>query len=241
MTVLNFTTHTLMKISLIHPSRSRPERAKQTYNLWIGNASGLNEIEHILSLDFSDRHNEDYERFDKLTIDHNECVVEAVNQGAKLATGEIFVVVSDDFECPKNWDLDICEAFKNQKCKVLKVYDGTQEWIVTLPIMDRAYYEMQGYVYPPDFKHMFADTYMTHKAEIEGNIIWRNDLVFRHAHYSVGLSKKDEVNVKADSTWAQGEEAYLRHVKNCFGYEGIDVFNISGKQHLQWLKNKLGK
>lgn len=87
-----------MGITLIHPSRGRPQKARETYEYWIANASNPENIEHILSLDFSDPLNEEYDRFDKLTIDHNTCVVEATNQAAKIATGDILVYTSDDFK-----------------------------------------------------------------------------------------------------------------------------------------------
>lgn len=231
----------IMKITLLHPSRSRPEIAKETYLNWLNKSSGKHELEHIFSLDFSDPLNEGYTRFDKLTIDHNDCLVEAVNEGAKIATGDIILVLSDDFDCPQNWDELIINAFGGQKCKLLKVFDGVQKWIITLPIMDMDYYKMQGYVYFPLYKHMFADTHMSHKGDLEGNIIWRNDLLFEHKHYSTGKSKKDAVNIKADSTWEIGEAVYLNQIKMCFGLGDIDplAINENAGECLKWIKRKL--
>jgi len=203
--------------------------------------SKKHEIEHILSLDFSDPQNDEYERFDKITIDHNTCLVEAVNEGAKIATGDILIVLSDDFNCPQDWDDLIVQAFGDQKCKLLKVFDGTQPWIITLPIMDREYYNSQGYMYFPAYKHMFADTHMSHKGDLENNIIWRNDLIFPHNHYSTGKVEKDEVNTRADNTWGQGEFVYLSQVKMNFGLSNVNVFNIheNGSHHTHWLRAKL--
>ena len=233
-------------ISIIHPSRGRAYQAKETADRWIAKSSGTVPIEYILSIDTSDPQKADYlALFEKaiITLADNTCVVEAANAGARNADGDIFVLVSDDFDCFVDWDLKLVEAFTGNECRVLKTYDGTQKWIVTLPIMDKAYYNMQGYLYCPEYKHMFADTDQTHKAEIEGRLLFRNDLVFTHNHYSTGANKKDEVNVKADATWAQGEEVYLRRVREGFGYNDVDVFKVSdlGKHHINWLKKKLNQ
>jgi aspartyl-tRNA synthetase len=168
----------------------------------------------------------------------------AANQGAKHAKGEILVLISDDFDCPKNWDLTIREALKG-KSGLLKTYDGVQKWIVTLPIMTRDYYEEQGHIYFPAYHHMFCDTDQTHKADLQRKLIIRNDIVFNHDHYSKKGSnnKKDAVNEKADKTWEQGERVYLKRCSDKFGLGNVDIFNLSKEAkeagHVQWLKKKL--
>jgi hypothetical protein len=203
--------------------------------------------EYILSIDASDPCLSEYEAiFPKGTyiITDNENVVMAANQGAKHAKGEILVLISDDFDCPKNWDLTIREALKG-KSGLLKTYDGVQKWIVTLPIMTRDYYEEQGHIYFPAYHHMFCDTDQTHKADLQRKLIIRNDIVFNHDHYSKKGSnnKKDAVNEKADKTWEQGERVYLKRCSDKFGLGNVDIFNLSKEAkeagHVQWLKKKL--
>ncbi len=236
-----------MSISIIHPSRSRPQKAYDTMIHWVNNASKPTAIEYILSLDMTDPHLEEYQRLFEhdciTTISDNKNLVQATNNAAKLTSGEIIVLVSDDFECFKDWDLVLIGAFALNHCCVLKTFDGVQKWIVTLPIMDRAYYLEQGYFYHPDFQHLFCDTDMTHKADIEGKLLMRNDILFKHAHYSTGACEKDQVSIKADSTWAQGEAVYLKRVKDKFGLSGVDVFDLDeeGAPHRNWLKQKLRK
>jgi hypothetical protein len=203
--------------------------------------------EYILSIDASDPCLSEYEAiFPKGTyiITDNENVVMAANQGAKHAKGEILVLISDDFDCPKNWDLTIREALKG-KSGLLKTYDGVQKWIVTLPIMTRDYYEEQGHIYFPAYHHMFCDTDQTHKADLQRKLIIRNDIVFNHDHYSKKGSnnKKDAVNEKADKPWEQGERVYLKRCSDKFGLGNVDIFNLSKEAkeagHVQWLKKKL--
>lgn len=231
-----------MKLSLIHPSRSRSQQALRTIESWINNLSGSHDFEYILSVDSDDPHLDAYVSFptDMVVISNNTNLVQAANAGAKEASGDIFVLVSDDFACFKDYDLAIVKAMKG-KSGVLKTYDGVQKWIVTIPILSKDYYDEQGYLYHPDGKHMFVDTLMTHKAELEKKLIIRNDIVFKHNHYSHGGATKDAVNTKADSTWAQGEKLYLDWCREMS--KKVDIFNLSkeAKQagHVNWLKKKL--
>ena len=233
-----------MKISLIHPSRQRAIIAFDTCQYWLSNASKENEIEYILSCDATDPLLKDYQDLfasHTVIVSDNKNVVDASNNGAKYATGKIFILVSDDFECYPNWDLDIVAEFKDKYCKLLKTFDGFQGWIVTIPIMDRAFYLHNDYIYYPEYTHMFCDTDLTHKAELEGNLIVRNDIVFKHNHYSVdGGAQKDELNVKADNTWATGKTLYLERMKNKFGlHPSTNVLNIcaDAKGHIKWIKS----
>lgn len=71
-----------MKISLLHPSRGRAEKAHKTYRNWIDKSSGGTEIEYLLSLDSDD----DYDLYKHIfgfdfysIIANNNNLVEAAN------------------------------------------------------------------------------------------------------------------------------------------------------------------
>lgn len=229
-------------ISLIHPSRGRPRKAYEAATKWISR-SGVNEIEYILSIDEDEPFAPEYQRlFTELTyiVRPNRSAVEAINNAAQKTTGDLLVVMSDDFECPKNWGQIIEKTTRNKKDFLLKVHDGTQSWIVTLPIMDRAYYERLGHIYHPNFRHMFCDTWMTHQADATGKMVVRNEIVFKHNHYSVTREGRDEVSKKADSTWKSGMAAYLWLVRNS-GFDKLPNYGISelGRSHVNWLKASL--
>lgn len=229
-------------ITVIHPSRSRPEMAQKTIDKWINKAG--TDIEYILSVDLNDETLPQYSKWDndsvKLIIGSNRNAVQAVNEGAKRATGNILVVASDDFDCPDNWALEIMKATYGKQDFVLKTFDGAQKWIVTLPIMDRVYYERYGYIYNPAYSHMFCDTELTHVAELTGKLIVRNDIVFHHHHELTSNSKTpDEVTKKANATWVDGERIYLNRVRENFGIQGVNARKCSHLPHQNWLNNKL--
>jgi hypothetical protein len=156
-----------------------------------------------------------------------------------VATGDIMIVVSDDTDCPYNWVVKILKATDGREDFVLRVNDGIQRWIITMPIIDRKYYNRFGYVYHPEFRHMFVDTHFTHVASLLGRVHWRSDIHFPHDHYSVRKSQKDEMNERADATWKQGEELYLELFKRGFDLPGVDPWDITDEKHKAWIRSKL--
>lgn len=239
-----------MRISIIHPSRSRPLMAKQTIHKWLSSAHDRDSIEYILSVDSTDPLLAEYEAFAAdmgvlLHIGDNKTAIEAINSSARLAAHnfyppDLFVCVSDDFACPYHWDKALNEALEGKSDYVAKTVDGLQPWIVTLPIMDLTYYKRYGYIYNPIYKHMFSDCELAHVATITDKLIYV-DIRFPHNHYATGMMAKDSVNEKNDSTWNQGEQVYLDRLVNYFDIpesERINPINKIPAHHAQWLHSK---
>lgn len=222
-------------ISLIHPSRARPRKATETAQRWIERAG--QKVQHIFSLDEDDGHWGEYPMIDIVLVNDNSNAVQAINRAAKEAYGDILVVVSDDFDCPENWANEIEKFVGKRMDWILKTQDGTQGWIITLPIMDRVYFNRFGYIYFPGYQHMFCDTEMTCVAELTGRKL-TSDLLFKHNHYSVTKGERDAVSVKADATWAQGERLFLDRYKSNFGVTDIKG-RITDASYLNWIKKKL--
>jgi hypothetical protein len=218
-----------MKVSLIYPSRSRPDQCRATLQNWISKA-GSNDLEIILSLDEDDIRLSEYQKmiFDGLTSNWdeppltytvlpNKSTVEAVNAAARISQGEILIVVSDDFDCPEGWFDTIIKAIGTKNDFVLKVFDGLQERIITLPIMDRAYYSRFEYIYHPDYKHLWADTEFSEVAYKLNKVIVRNDIVFTHNHYSILKTHPDATYLKNELTYEEGKQIFKHRQKQRFG------------------------
>lgn len=224
-------------ISILHPSRSRPEKAKQTAFKWLTNAGC--DVEYILSLDDDDAHF--YRSMEEwgygVVINKNRSAIDAINNAAKVSTGNIIIQIADDFDCPPMWGRQILDATQGKEDWILKTPDGIQKWIITLPIMDRAYFNRFGYIYFPDYLHMFCDTELSCVADLTGRKIEAN-IPFVHNHYSTGKAEKDAVSIKADSTWNQGEKLFLERYEKNFGL--IDPpGKIISPEYLNWIKKKL--
>lgn len=239
-------------ISVIHPTRSRPDKSFHTTGSWLKKAGVPCEL--IVSVDSSDpeldRYRQYYEQHSiyhdqpvRMIVNNNRNAVQATNKGAEASSGDILIVISEDFDCFENWGKVITEALGNYD-GVLKTYDGVQPWIVTLPIMNRSYFEEKGYIYYPSYSHMFCDTELTHVADLEVRLKIRNDIVFKHKHYSTGENPKDSLNERNDQTWNTGMATYLHRVSSNFGmHRAYDVLNlaIEAKPHVEWLKRQLRK
>lgn len=232
----------MRKISILHPSRQRAIHTAKTANAWLSSAKNPEDIEYIVSLDLDDNITA-YEahlgtlKYDiAMTVNGNTNAVQAVNIAAKACTGDILIVVSDDFNLPPyHWDEYLLTQLAGKTDYIVKTDDGSQPWIITLPIMDRVYYDRFGYVYNPAYSHMFVDTELTCIADILGRKIVLPIRIV-HNHYTTGNFIKDMVSQKADMTWNQGEELYLSRLKQNFGLTGNKI--QCDDSHKAWLKTK---
>lgn len=209
-----------MKFSIIHPSRERCGRAREAIIHWIDNFSGKNELEYIVSIDSDDEQRQCYidlcMEFDlRLIINNNRSLVDAANNGCELATGDCFVLVSDDFGCPLNWDLSLQKYIGNAETYGVLINDGItgkNTQIMSLPIISRSLYKRLGYIYHPEFFSLWADNALLDVVKILNCMIDATDLIFEHHHYSVGKSKVDTTYKRENSKEAHsiGQAAYHR-------------------------------
>lgn len=229
-----------MKFSVIHPSRGRAHLAHKTYQKWMSNISSLHTCEYFISIDADDPQIDLYRTLFKpeqlVVNDAPGNTVKAVNAAAAKTNGRIIICISDDFEPLVHWDELIWNEVADEKDFVLKTQDGTQGWIITLPIMDRHYYNRFGYVYNPIYKHMFCDTEMTCVADLLDRKIV-SQLFFKHNHYSVGGIQKDATSNRADATWNEGEMKFLDRWHANFGIE-YPAGKIQDSATIAWVKQR---
>lgn len=228
-----------MRYSILHPSRSRAAKSFSTLMKWM--LSSVNDFELIISLDSDDPQKEVYKSLyrnaNAIIIENpNTSSVEAINNAAKIATGDILMVVSDDTDAVDNWQESILKEVEGKKDWILKTQDGIQDYIITFPVLDKIYYNRTGYVYHPGYRHLFADTYLTCVADINGRKITSN-LLFPHKHYSHSGGKEgpDELHKRNDATWSQGEELFIKLINQ---YSIEDRRKISDFGMKNWLRRK---
>jgi len=213
-------------ITIIHPSRSRPKIAYETALKWIERI-GLpeTEFEYILSLDNDDPELWNYKNhFPCLNFTifrgDNRSAIDAINFPAKFYSAyrgqeenskDFLIVISDDFDCNENWGcqlkVEVDKIYHNDW--LIKTFDGIQPWIITLPIMDWAYYRRFNYIYCPEYKHAFCDTEMTLVGELTGKLLIHPFLSFEHKHYSVGGLLKDDLYERNDKTFEEGKKIFI--------------------------------
>ena len=205
-------------ISLIHPSRGRAKKAHQTFLNWMDKGPLGNNVEHISSFDTDDPELPLYKSWsceDRFhVISNNRSVVDATNKAAAKATGDIFIYLSDDFDCPKDWIQLITEEFKKYSGPTLiKVDDCLQQFhipVLTIPIMNRDLYERLGYFWHPDYKSMFCDVDLYYTVQKLGALKFAPHLKFPHNHVSIGKAENDETYRRSAANWNQGQEVFNR-------------------------------
>lgn len=213
-----------MKISLIHPSRGRANKAQSTLCEWMSNTHptlvGFFEsqlIEHILSIDEDDSEFKSYIKLfpsSKIVKNKTSSVVEATNKAAKIATGDILIYLSDDFSCHQNWNKSIIDIFKKIKTPaLLKVDDCLQKFnvgVLTIPIMNHLLYEKLGYFWHPLYKSMFVDEDLYWTCKNNNWMILAPELKFQHEHPCNGKAVTDETYKRSAANWDSGKEVFMK-------------------------------
>lgn len=219
-------------ISIIHPSRGRAEMAFNTAKKWLELADNKSQIEYWFSCDSDDAQMQQYIHFvSQLGVQAkysvNRSAIQAINRVAEMVKGNLLIVVSDDFDCFQGWDSFLLNNLAGKTDYLVKTSDGymNNNWLITLPIMDRAYYNRFGYIYQPDYLHLFSDTEMTCVGNMLGKVIdlQNPNAVFQHNHYTINKMAKDAINEKNDATWTQGKELFLSRMADDFGLAEKDI------------------
>lgn len=205
-------------ISLIYPSRGRAKQSFETISSWITRA-GV-ELEVLIGIEeeeadiYLSAHGDLSVK--QFVIGNYGTAVKAINSLANMANGNILIVVSDDTQCPINWGNRILKYTEGKRDFVMKVRDGIQPKMITQPILDRAYFQRDGWIYHPRFKHCFADQFLTDLAHKRKRVITKN-ILFKHNHYSVSKSKKRDAQYeRTDATFNEGREIY-KELKKEYG------------------------
>jgi glycosyltransferase involved in cell wall biosynthesis len=214
--------------SLIHPSRGRANKAKETYNLWISKMSKTNGFQHLLALDKSDpelnQYKELFEGETRMVISETDCVVQATNEAAKQARGDVLIYLSDDFDCPDRWDTLLVEEINKRHLNpghdkfILKVDDCLQPFtarVLTIPIMSKRLYDYLGYFWYHKYRSMFCDQDLFEVCDRLQAIVKVPHLRFQHKHYSIEKAKRDSIYRRSEMNWTQGKKIFsVRKGKN---------------------------
>lgn len=202
-------------ITLLHPSRGRPEKSFSNSNDWINRAGCA--VELIVSIDLSDPLREAYTSLyenDLVVLGENDSVVQATNRAATWAKGDILLYLSDDFKCFDNWGVAVQKEFEGvSRPLLLKVDDCLQKFqvpVLTIPIMNRHLYERLGYFWHPEYKSMWVDCDLYETVRKLGAMKFCEYLKFPHEHPANGKAPNDETYTRSASNWNQGEEVFKR-------------------------------
>jgi len=184
--------------SLLHVS-ARPDGWRAAFDAWTSRADNPGAVEYLLCVDKGgafDNHSAGG-TFSALGLrliwNHGRpCVVDAWNTAAKASTGRVLVCVADDFFPPLHWDSLLLAAIPDLE-EEYAVHVNAQDpwpWIMTHPILTRAYYERpgrggcpNGELFYPEYISVGSDDDFTLVAQRDGVIVdARASLKFEHRH-----------------------------------------------------------
>ena len=228
-------------ISVVHPSKGRPQRARKSYDVLKSRATAP--FEYIISLHDDDPKLDQYlELFKgvKMNVGSARSLCDNAQKGLKDAHGYILMIFSDDFEAmPPGWDQSINRVTKGKEFFNLKVYDGIHKWICTIPIVDRKLYEFLGHIYNPEYRHMFADTELSAIGDLLQVTLYHNEIKFQHNQFTL-KNNPDEINHFNNSFWERDQKVYLERYQRNFD---IPKEMIKGKikdaAHVAWVEKQL--
>lgn len=221
-----------MNILIKFPSRQRPEVFKTALYRYVSLADNINNIFFLFTLDKDDSCVDEYNKiiYDllpnknyQIDIGTSLSKINAINRGLNefLDSGEfktdIILLASDDmWPIIKGYDKDIIDNYKEDS--YIWFYDGHQNRINTLSIMDIVYYNRFKYIYQPDYRSFFCDNEQTDVAIALGRCIKINKCIIRHEHpMCVNTNvKNDDLYKKNNAHWDHDKNLYASRKNNNF-------------------------
>lgn len=217
--------HILVK----YASRSRPKRfAEGMENIWSLAATPKN-ISVLCNLDDDDPFVEDYRSY-MSTIKRGEAVVyshgrsrskvDAINRRPPhWMQWDILVNFSDDMRfVVYGWDQLIREGVRCNGPDVFLHYpDSTaKNMLPTMSVMDRAYYERDGFIYFPDYWSVFCDNEAMEVAKLRGRYVYCGTQIYDHFHPAYGHVPWDEQYERQQAMWGHDETLYKHRCADNF-------------------------
>lgn len=182
------------KITMVHATRGRQNIAYQRRFQWLSLAKDPLSIEWLFMVDHDDP--TDYTPHGAIRCNPGG-IINAWNEGAKRAKGEIIVQMSDDWSPPRNWDALISTAIGDTKAeKVLAVSDGhRQDKLLCMAILTQSRLKKQGHLFHPSYQEsdgIYSDNEFTQRAYDDGVVIEAKDIVLTHENPIFTGAKQDD-------------------------------------------------
>jgi glycosyl transferase/beta-hydroxylase protein BlmF len=188
-----------MRIDLICPSRSRPQRFKAMVDSALALATHPESVITYLMLDRDDPKLEEYALHPQVALYMNQTpgrsVPAMMNELSVYTQGDLLFAASDDILFrTTGWDDILRETFERHEDRLLVAYtnDGRDRDKCTHFAVHRRWLEVSGYYVWPGFEHFYADEWCYRIGAAIGRSVYLRNLVTEHMHYRFGKSKKDE-------------------------------------------------
>lgn len=193
-------------ISLLIPTRERPNNVQRLIDSLVANSSNINNLQLCFYIDGDDTlsSNVDYKGIPYArVIGPRINLSDTYNHIIKVAEYDILMIAGDDITIKtKNWDLKVIEAFTNApKDKIilagarpeqsLNAQAGVEENFITHFFIHKNWGKVTGYTCPPYFWADYTDTWFN---EIAANLNRKViiDMEIEHHHWINNKAEFDE-------------------------------------------------
>lgn len=206
------------KITMVHATRGRAKLAYERRFQWLSLADDPLSIEWLFMVDHDDPEN--YVPHGGIRCNPGG-IINAWNQGAKMAVGRIIVQMSDDWSPPRHWDTLISTAMgATNEEKVLAVSDGhRQDKLLCMAILTQSRLWKQGHLFHPDYQEsdgIYSDNEFTERAYADGVVIEAKHIVLNHENPMFTGGKQDEhfKNHNKPANYEKGKAIYEKRKLN---------------------------
>lgn len=202
-------------ISVLIPSRGRPEWFTRMYRTLVETVTYPRQVEVVAYLDEDDPTRSDYPdaagihipaetSVQIVYINGPRCLLsEAWNACVPWANGEIFMHCGDDltFDTP-GWDMEVRQAFDETPDKILFAYGNDLgphgETFGTHGFVHQRWIETVGYFLPPLFSSDWNDVWLNEVAKMIGRHRFLPSVVNEHHHYTFGKAERDQTHAERE-------------------------------------------
>lgn len=206
------------KILLKFPTRLRPEKFLHCLSKAFELANDKENLKALVSYDSDDKTMTSEVIEKAKALGDVECIsgtsknkIDAVNRDMdKSGEWDILVLLSDDMECEtKGWDDIIRLRFEERSDRILHFNDGYRgQDLLTLPIMDRRYYERTQYIYHPDYISLWCDNEQMEVGRKLNRYRYYPAVLFRHKMAMNGF-EQDDLHKHTESFFEQDKKTFM--------------------------------
>lgn len=237
----------MYNISLLCPTRNRPDGLERMWNSAIECASEPDKIELILYIDDDDQSSilkskDLTSKFgDQINIiigkRGEEIYSNLHNICCSKAMSDIFFGSADDLIFrTENWDSIAIEKFSNIEDKIGFVFPNDGHWgaeLGTHGFFHRRWFQTLGYLSPPVFTVDYSDNYIADISRAVGRYMYMPEVLIEHMHWTFGKSAFDQT----------AKEAHIRRhqTNNAALYKSNEVLKIKNQDIKKLTKAINGK
>ena len=141
--------------------------------------------------------------------------IDAINRDLALYTDwDILINMSDDMEfISYGFDRQIIKDYLSIPGGDVLIHYPDQKAgfaMITMAIMDKAYYDRDGYIYNPCYKSLFCDNEQMEVAKLRGRYKFIKTRLFNHNNPMHGLSPKDSLHMKTIADHKEDKATFER-------------------------------